>query len=63
MPFPLDQWFDVSRKISRYDADLCEAQMALYAIKDGVDPDSQWARRQYLEMREVVRQHNKKFKK
>jgi len=36
--FPLDQWFDLTKPISRDDRDLCEAQMALYAYKDGLDP-------------------------
>jgi len=61
MPFPLEQWFDLTERISKFDADLAEAQMMLYAIKDGMDPDNPDARRQYLEMRRAVKEHNKKF--
>jgi hypothetical protein len=63
MPFPLEQWFDLSKPISKQDADLTEAQMMLYALKDGMDPDCSEAKRQYREMRKAVREHNAKFKK
>jgi hypothetical protein len=32
-------WFDMSRRISKDDRKLCEAQIALYAHKDGMDPE------------------------
>jgi hypothetical protein len=38
-PFPLDQWFDLSCRISRDDRRSCEDQMALYAYKDGQGPE------------------------
>lgn len=60
-PFPLDQWFDTTRKISKPDADLAEAQMALYAVKENMDPDSKEARKQYEQMRKAVKDHNRKF--
>lgn len=63
MPFPLEQWFDLSKPIPKDDADLTEAQMALYAVKDGIDPDSPDAKRQYREMRKAVKQHNERFRK
>lgn len=59
MPFPLSQWFDTSKKISRDDADLAEAQMQLYAIKDGEDPMHPDCVRQYKEMRAAVKAHNR----
>ncbi len=63
MSFPLEQWFDLSKPIPKTDADLAEAQMMLYAVKDGIDPDSADAKRQYREMRKAVKQHNDKFQK
>jgi hypothetical protein len=63
MPFPLEQWFDLSKLICKEDADTAESQMILYAIKDDVDPDSIDAKRQYREMYKAVKQHNEKFLK
>lgn len=62
-PFPLDQWFDTTKRISKEDADLTEAQMMLYAVKSGIDPDGPSAKRQYREMRAAVKAHNEKFKR
>ena len=61
MIFPLEQWFDVTKPIPKSDADLTEAQMMLYALKDGIDPDCVEAKRQYREMRKAVKEHNDKF--
>lgn len=61
MSFPLSQWFDLSKKISKADADLAEAQMMLYALKDGLDPDSPECKKQYRAMRKAVGDHNKQF--
>ena len=61
MPFPLEQWFDITRPIPKEDADLTEAQMMLYALKDGTDPDCAESKRQYREMRRAVKVHNEKF--
>lgn len=63
MPFPLDQWFDTTRRISKDDAKLTEAQMALNAVKSRIDPDGKEARRQYAEMYRAVKAHNKEFGK
>lgn len=63
MRFPLEQWFDLTKPIPKADADLTEAQMILHALKDGIDPDSPDAKRQYHEMRKAVKQHNEKFLK
>jgi hypothetical protein len=61
MPFPLEQWFDLSQRISKADADIAEAQMMLYALQAGLDPDSPECRKQYRAMRKAVAEHNKKF--
>lgn len=61
MTFPLEQWFDLSKPIPKADADLTEAQMMLYALKDGIDPDCAEAKRQYRDMRKAVKEHNEKF--
>lgn len=61
MTFPLEQWFDITKPIPKADADLTEAQMMLYALKDGMDPDCAEAKWQYREMRKAVREHNEKF--
>jgi len=56
--FPLERWFDLSRPISKEDADLTEAQMALYAVKQGIDPSGPDAKREYRAMRAAVKRHN-----
>jgi hypothetical protein len=61
--FPLEQWFDLAKPIRRSDADLCEAQMALYELKNGDDPESPEARAIYQQMRLAVWQHNKRLRK
>ena len=62
MTFPLNQWFDITRPISKSAADLAEAQMMLYALKQGdVDPDGPEARAEYRKMRKAVADHNAKF--
>ena len=59
--FPLDQWFDLTKPISRDDRDLCEAQMALNGYKDGRDPTGPEWRRECAELRAAVKQHNAPF--
>ena len=53
----------MTRCISKEDADLTEAQMALYAVKQDMDPAGEDAKRQYRQMRAAVKAHNKKFEK
>ena len=57
-PFPLDEWFDLSKRISREDCELCEAQMALYAHKQGDEPYGKDWRRACQQLRAAVKQHN-----
>jgi hypothetical protein len=59
--FPLEQCFDITKRIPKSDADKTEAQMWLYALKDGIDPDSPGAKYKYGKMRKAVKQHNEKF--
>lgn len=60
---PLDQWFDLTQPISKNDADLAVAQMALYAVKQGdVDPESPEAKAEYRAMRRAIHDHNRKFR-
>jgi hypothetical protein len=61
MTFPLEQWFDVTKRIPREDADITEAQMLLYAAKDNIDPDGDDVQCQIKQMRRAVREHNRKF--
>jgi hypothetical protein len=61
MTFPLEQWFDVTKRIPREDADIAEAQMLLYAVKQDMDPEGDEARQAIKEMRRAVKSHNKKF--
>lgn len=61
MTFPLEQWFDVSKRIPRDDADITEAQMLLYAVKQDMDPQGDEVRLEIKEMRRAVKAHNKKF--
>jgi hypothetical protein len=56
--FPLGDWFDLSKPISREDREICEAQMALYAYKQGDDPDDPEVRRVCEELRTAVKRHN-----
>jgi len=56
--FPLGEWFDLSKPISRDDREICEAQMALYALKQGDDPAGPDWRAACAELRAAVKQHN-----
>ena len=59
--FPLEQWFDISKRIPKTDRDLCEAQMMLYAVKDNIDPEGPEAQKQINQMKRAVKLHNRKF--
>ncbi len=58
MPIDLSSWFDCTKKIRREDIEIAEAQMALYAWKDGIDPDGQETRSACAELRRAVKEHN-----
>jgi hypothetical protein len=57
----LNQWFDLSKRISKQELKDAVMQMQLYAIKDGMNPDGKEAKRQIREFKEKVREHNKQF--
>jgi hypothetical protein len=57
----LNQWFDLSKRISKQELKDAVMQMQLYAIKDGMTPDGKEAKRQIREFKEKVREHNKQF--
>jgi len=49
--FPLGDWFDLSRPISKDDRQACEAQMPLYAYKKGLGACAHLQTRSRLEER------------
>lgn len=63
MTFPLEQWFDITKPISKDDAEDARDQMLLYAFKDGLDPDSHEVKHHLRELKLAVRAHNEKFRK
>lgn len=60
MTFPLEQWFDITKKIDKYDLETSLDQIALYGIKQGDVTDKE-VRETQREMKAAVRAHNKKF--
>ncbi|WP_371913695.1 MULTISPECIES: hypothetical protein [Klebsiella pneumoniae complex] len=60
MPFPLEQWFDVTKKIDKYDLETSLDQIAVYGIKQGDVTDKE-VRATQREMKAAVRAHNKMF--
>lgn len=59
--FPLKQWFDLAKKIDKYDVETCLAQMALYALKDGLDPHGVEWQESARELKATVTLHNAPF--
>ena len=59
--FPLEQWFDISRKITNTEVKTCEDQMALYAYKEGLEPNGDEWKESVRKLRLAVKQHNAKF--
>lgn len=60
--FPLSQWFDLSKRITDDDIELCFAQMGLYAWKDGEDPDGPAVRRAVRSLKHAARTHNRSLR-
>jgi hypothetical protein len=56
--FPLADWFDTSKPISREQAQECEAKMAFDIHKQGADPNGPDALRAYAAMHAAVDRHN-----
>lgn len=61
--FPISDWFNTSQKISKEDIKITEAQMLLYAIKDGKNPKEKESKQAIKKMIESVKLHNQKLKK
>jgi len=59
--FPLEQWFDLSKRIERGDLETVSDQMRLYAYKEGLDPDGAEFRAEDLKLRRAVSAHNRSF--
>ena len=61
-PFPLEQWFDLTQRISKDEIEICSAQMALYAWKDGIDVDGPEVRRAVRSLKHAARNHNRSLR-
>ena len=70
--FPLEQWFDLTRRISRADRHECETQMAWWAWKDArqrpandhpafADDPERDLRQAIDSLRVAVKRHNRQF--
>ena len=59
--FPLSEWFDLSKPISKSARLECGTPMALYAFKDGLDADGPEVRKAVSELNAAVKTHNQKF--
>ena len=59
--FPLEQWFDVSQRISRAQVEDAMEQMSVYAMKDGEPPTGKRWRQAVAQLRAAVRAHNQQF--
>lgn len=57
--FPLHQWFDITKRISRQDRVEAEIQMEFYAIKD--QATNKELKECLNDLRKACRQHNKVF--
>jgi hypothetical protein len=59
--FPLERWFNLARPISKEDQRECEAQMALYVLKKGIEPSGPEWQRVVDSLRTAVKRHNAAF--
>ncbi len=59
--FQIEEWFDTSTRIAKHDTDLAAAQICLYALKEGIDPEGDETTKTIRRMRTAVKQHNRKF--
>lgn len=57
---PLKQWFDITKKIDKYELANALDQMELYAVKQG-DVSNDELRTEQRKMKLAVRAHNKAF--
>lgn len=61
MTFPLEQWFDVTNRISREDLKECRDELLLRAFKDSESKEEY--EKTCKELYDAVKAHNLKFKK
>ena len=62
--FPLWQWFDLSKRITKDEIETCCAQMALYCLKDGGKPDTDSGFRESCrQLKQAVKLHNTRLSK
>lgn len=47
----LAQWFDLIKRIDKYDLQIVLDQMALYAYNEGLDPESHEAKQEFKKMK------------
>jgi len=59
--FPLEQWFDLSKRITKEDRKECETQMAWYCHKDGDSTNSKEFKREIAQLRHAVSVHNSRI--
>lgn len=59
--FPLEQWFDLSKRISREERELIESEMMLRVYKNGLRDNSTELSEAISALRTATRQHNAKF--
>jgi|AMFO01.1.fsa_nt_gi hypothetical protein len=61
MSFPLEQWFDLSKRIDKIDVELSIAEIMLRAVKQQLDPEGSEVQKTIRAMKRAVKEHNKKL--
>ena len=61
--FILEHWFELDSRISLAEIELAEAQIRIYAVKDGEDPNGQETKQVIRQMKVEVRKHNNRFQR
>ena len=59
--FPLEQWFDLSKKIEKKEVEDAIDQISWYAMKDGLTPNSKEYKQTLNQLRKSVKEFNKKL--
>jgi hypothetical protein len=59
--FPLAQWFDVTKPITKAMRKDAEEQMSVYAVKDGDAPQGKRWRAACKALRQAIKAHNACF--
>jgi len=58
----LEQWFDLSKPIPRDELETAVAQMQVYALKEGLDPNSKGVRAEVEAFRQAALAHNRRLR-